>query len=156
MSLFTGDADKTVREKVRIKKILIILIILFPIISGFDFFNKNIKANQKKQYLSNPIYNFTPTPTMTPIPYPQLFYFKTKINDRFRFPSVRTQYILSGNNDKDFKYWYVLITAPASDDITFISFMFDIGEKAVEFEYAGNNTKNARYKFVKGLLKWKK
>ena len=156
MSLFINFTDKKVREKVRIKKIIIFIIILWLLLMGFDFYKKSSKLKEIPSVKNTPTYNFTPTPTMTPVPYPQLFYFKTKINENLKLPGLNTHYILSGNNDKNYKYWYVLITSPASDDITFISYMIELGENAIEFENIGNNTKNARYKFVKGLLNWEK
>ncbi len=153
MSLFNGGNDKNARGKVRIRNFLIFILFFLLLIYGFDFFNRNTKSKQKTDIADNVSYNLTPTPTITPIQYPQLFYFKTKIGENIKFPATNTNYVLSGNNDDKYKYWYVLITAPASDDITFISYMFEIGEKTDAFENVGNDTKNERYKFVKGLLK---
>lgn len=156
MSLFIGGNDDSPKEKIRIKEILIFFLIFFPVLTGFELFS-NIKSKKtaitELTAVYTPVYNFTPTPTMTPIMYPQLFYFKTKINQNLKFPALNTHYILSGNNDNKYKYWYVLITSPAGDDITFISYMFEVGEKAIRFEHVGNNTGNARYNFIRGFKK---
>lgn len=152
MSLFINYIGKSAGEKSRIKRLIIIILIFFPIIMGFNFFNKNLKSKKVTNVVYTPSYNFTPTPTITPVLYPQLFYFKTKIGTNLKLPSFNTRYILSGNNDNKYKYWYILITSPASDDITFFSYMFELGETAVSFEHVGNEMKNDRYKFVRGLL----
>lgn len=156
MSLSKSNGDNVffrASKNIRIYNFIIILICL-PLILNFKLFNKNFKSNKIYNNIPNtPSYNFTPTPTMTPIFYPQLFYLKTDINKNIKLPGLNTHYVLSGNNDNKFKYWYILITSSASDDITFISYMYEIGEKVIQFEYIGNNTKNAKYNFVKGLLK---
>ncbi|MCX8094319.1 MAG: hypothetical protein N3E50_09180 [Candidatus Goldbacteria bacterium] len=152
MFLFNGGNDENSNVKKILAKIFI-FIIIFLNITGFEIFSKTKESNKVKTSYNVPAYYFTPTPTITPVSYPQLFYFKANINQNLKFPELNTYYILSGNNDNNYKYLYVLITSPASDDITFISYMFELGEKAGEFEYVGSNTNNARYNFVRRLIK---
>lgn len=149
---FINHIGKLIGEKARTKKLLIIFLIFLLIAMIFNFLNKNLKLKGITNIVRTPLYNFTPTSTIIPVQYPQLFYFKSPLDKSIKLPKLNTNYILSGNNDNKFKYWCVLVTSPASDDIIFISYITEIGENEIEFENIGNNIKNAKYKFIKGLL----